>query len=247
MLGNYDKIRKIQKLNEDELKHNIPLSGSWHSKYKDSAYIYIGNFPYELTEGDLVIICSQYGEVVDCRIARDKEAGNSKGFGFICYEDQRSTILAVDNLNGANIVGRQIRVDHVEQYKIPREYFELESDDDDDDGDGGNYDKKERYKPTGPDGKGWGKYRILSEEDKEMFRKMEEEEGKRMERQREGFVYKENIKDKEEEWESKFNEIVNDKKEKIEKYLMNKHHRHKHHHHHKHKHHHHHHKHKHDE
>ena len=236
MLGNYDKIRKIQKLNEEELKHNIPLSGSWHSKYKDSAYIYIGNFPYELTEGDLVIICSQYGEIVDCRIARDKETGNSKGFGFICYEDQRSTILAVDNLNGANIVGRQIRVDHVEQYKIPKEYFELGSDDDDDN----NYDKKERYKPTGPDGKGWGEFRILNEEDKEKFRKMEEEEVKRMERQREGFVYKMNLKDnKEEEWENKFMEIVNDKKEKIEKYLMNKHHRHKHrhhHHHHKHKH-----------
>jgi RNA-binding motif X-linked protein 2 len=51
----------------------------------------------------LVIIFSQYGEIVDCRIVRDKETGKSKGFGFIAYEDQRSTILAVDNLNGANV------------------------------------------------------------------------------------------------------------------------------------------------
>lgn len=229
MLGNFDKIRKIQQLNEEELKHNIPLTGSWHYKYKDSAYIYIGNFPYELTEGDIVIICSQYGEVVDCRIVRDKESGKSKGFGFVCYEDQRSTILAVDNLNGANIVGRQIRVDHVEEYKIPKEYFELDSDD-------GNVNEKERYRPTGPDGKGWGKFRMLSKEDKEMFKVMQEEEMKRIEMQKEGFVNCRSVITKEEEWEKKFMEIVNEKKDKIEKDIIKKHQHNKHMHKHKHRH-----------
>ena len=33
------------------------------------------------------------------------------------YYDQRSTILAVDNLNGATILGRMIRVDHTLNYK----------------------------------------------------------------------------------------------------------------------------------
>ena len=33
------------------------------------------------------------------------------------YSDQRSTILAVDNLNGATILGRMIRVDHTLNYK----------------------------------------------------------------------------------------------------------------------------------
>ena len=34
---------------------------------------------------------------------RDKKTGKSKGFAFVCYEDQRSTILAVDNLNGSKV------------------------------------------------------------------------------------------------------------------------------------------------
>ena len=34
---------------------------------------------------------------------RDKETGRSKGFAFLKYEDQRSTILAVDNFNGAKV------------------------------------------------------------------------------------------------------------------------------------------------
>jgi RNA-binding motif X-linked protein 2 len=33
------------------------------------------------------------------------------------YEDQRSTVLAVDNLNGADLLGRTLRVDHVQNYK----------------------------------------------------------------------------------------------------------------------------------
>lgn len=39
-------------------------------------------------------IC-RYGEVVDVNLIRDKGTGKSKGFAFLAYEDQRSTILAV--------------------------------------------------------------------------------------------------------------------------------------------------------
>ena len=51
---------------------------------------------------------------------RDKETGKPKGFAFLMYEDQRSTILAVDNLNGTSILERTIRVDHVKNYKEKR-------------------------------------------------------------------------------------------------------------------------------
>ncbi|XP_056010631.1 RNA-binding motif protein, X-linked 2-like [Ostrea edulis] len=46
----------------------------------------------------------------------------SRGFCFLYYEDQRSTVLAVDNLNGIKLLGRTIRVDHVEKYKVPKEH-----------------------------------------------------------------------------------------------------------------------------
>ena len=45
----------------------------------------------------------RYGEVVNLNLVRDKVTGKSKGFCFLCYEDQRSTILAVDNLNSIKV------------------------------------------------------------------------------------------------------------------------------------------------
>jgi len=51
---------------------------------------------------------------------RDKDTGARKGFAFLMYEDQRSTILAVDNLNGAKVLERTLRVDHVKNYKQPK-------------------------------------------------------------------------------------------------------------------------------
>jgi RNA-binding motif X-linked protein 2 len=58
---------------------------------------------------------------MDVNLPRDKTTGKTRGFGFLMYEDQRSTVLAVDNLNGATILERTIRVDHVNQYKQPGE------------------------------------------------------------------------------------------------------------------------------
>ncbi len=45
----------------------------------------------------------RWGELVDVRLMRDRKTGKSRGFGFIAYEDQRSTVLAVDNFNGAEV------------------------------------------------------------------------------------------------------------------------------------------------
>ncbi|KAI0053712.1 hypothetical protein FA95DRAFT_1462851, partial [Auriscalpium vulgare] len=112
-------VQEINRINEKELE--LGLGGaSWHDDYKDSAYIYVGGLHFDLTEGDVITIFSQYGEVVDVNLPRDKETGKTRGFGFLMYEDQRSTVLAVDNLNGANVLNKTLRVDHVKNYKQQR-------------------------------------------------------------------------------------------------------------------------------
>ncbi|KAL9016426.1 MAG: hypothetical protein Q9185_006231 [Variospora sp. 1 TL-2023] len=105
-------IREIQKLNKLELENGVAPEASWHRDHADSAYIYIGGLPFDLSEGDIVTIFSQFGEPTFVKLVRDKETGKSKGFAFLKYEDQRSTDLAVDNLGGATIMGRVLKVDH---------------------------------------------------------------------------------------------------------------------------------------
>lgn len=109
-------IRQTQLLNKRELENATPPSASWHADYRDTAYIYVGGLNPDLTEGDVVTIFSQYGNPTHLNLIRDKETGKSKGFAFLKYEDQRSCDLAVDNLGGAELLGRLLRVDHT-RYK----------------------------------------------------------------------------------------------------------------------------------
>ncbi|KAI4246171.1 MAG: hypothetical protein L6R40_002124 [Gallowayella cf. fulva] len=110
-------IREIQRLNKLELENGVPPEASWHRDHADSAYIYIGGLPFDLSEGDIITIFSQYGEPTFVKLVRDKETGKSKGFAFLKYEDQRSTDLAVDNLGGATVMGRVLKVDHTKYKK----------------------------------------------------------------------------------------------------------------------------------
>ncbi|XP_077003165.1 RNA-binding motif protein, X-linked 2 [Tamandua tetradactyla] len=121
------KVKLINELNEREVQLGVADNVSWHSEYKDSAWIFLGGLPYELTEGDIICVFSQYGEIVNINLVRDKKTGKSKGFCFLCYEDQRSTILAVDNFNGIKIRGRTIRVDHVSNYRAPKDSEDVDN------------------------------------------------------------------------------------------------------------------------
>lgn len=124
-----NNIRNVESITEQELKAGIfgGLSkGSWHEEYSKSAWVFLGGFPFELTEGDIICVMSQWGEIEDINLVRDKATNKSKGFAFIKYEDNRSTILAVDNFNGTTLLKRTLRCDHVQEYRLPKEVREKE-------------------------------------------------------------------------------------------------------------------------
>lgn len=112
-----NSIREIQRLNKLELEQGIPPSASWHVDYRDTAYVHVGGLPFDLTEGDILTIFSQFGEPTFVKLQRDKTTGKSRGFGWVKYEDQRSCDLAVDNLGGATVLGRVLKVDHTRYQK----------------------------------------------------------------------------------------------------------------------------------
>lgn len=155
-------IRSIAALNQRELDAGTTDAASWHADYIDTAYIYIGGLPYELSEGDIISIFSQYGEPVHCNLIRDKETGKSRGFAFLKYEDQRSTNLAVDNLSGANVLGRTISVDH-HRYKHKEAEEKAEEEVRDKKHSGTGNDRSSRV--TDEDDSQWRRRRVESDED----------------------------------------------------------------------------------
>lgn len=106
-------------LKRREAELGIDYNASWHQEFISSAYVCVRHLHPALNEGDVIVVFSQFGEIVDCNLVRDKETGRSRGFAFIAYEDQRSTALAVENFDGVEVKGRRIQVGHVGQYKKP--------------------------------------------------------------------------------------------------------------------------------
>jgi RNA-binding motif X-linked protein 2 len=142
----------IRRLVDRELDHLTPPSHSWHSQYSKSAYIYVGNLDPRLTEGDVITVFSQFGDIVDINMVRDRETGKSKGFCFLGYQDQRSTVVAIDNMIGFALLGRPLRLDHVSDYCPPRRYG--------DEPDTSGLRQRVEYRPTGAEGQGVGVYRV---------------------------------------------------------------------------------------
>ena len=54
--------------------------------HRESAWVFIGGMTYDLTEGDVLCVMSQWGEVEDINLVRDQDSVKSKGFAFLKYE-----------------------------------------------------------------------------------------------------------------------------------------------------------------
>jgi len=122
-----NQIREIQKINDEELARGMAgTPASWHAKYSQSAWCFVGNLDHKLVEGDVIAVLSEYGEIDDVHLVREEDTGKSKGFAFCKYEDARSCVLAVDNLCGVSLLGRSLRIDHVENYRLPKSLQEKE-------------------------------------------------------------------------------------------------------------------------
>ncbi len=72
--------------------------------------IYVGNLSYGVTEEDLQQKFSEYGAVVNVNIIKDRETGNSKGFGFVEMENQEDGEKAIAELDGKDLQGRDMKV-----------------------------------------------------------------------------------------------------------------------------------------
>lgn len=72
--------------------------------------IYVGNIPYTMKETDIEQLFAEYGAVMSVKIITDKFTHRSKGYGFVEMENEAEGEKAIENLNGKDVLGRNIKI-----------------------------------------------------------------------------------------------------------------------------------------
>jgi cold-inducible RNA-binding protein len=72
--------------------------------------LYVGGLAYSVTEKELEELFSEQGEVVSVAVIKDRDSGQSKGFGFVEMSDDNQAQKAIESLNGKELSGRALTV-----------------------------------------------------------------------------------------------------------------------------------------
>jgi RNA recognition motif-containing protein len=72
--------------------------------------IYVGNLSYDVTEADLNTVFAEYGTVKRVQLPTDRETGRMRGFGFVEMNAEAEEDAAIEALDGAEWMGRDLKV-----------------------------------------------------------------------------------------------------------------------------------------
>ena len=72
--------------------------------------LYVGGLAYSTSDKELEELFATQGKVVSAVVIKDRDTGQSKGFGFVEMEDVKEGQNAIKELNGKEVGGRSIMV-----------------------------------------------------------------------------------------------------------------------------------------
>ena len=72
--------------------------------------IYVGNLSYDVTQENLNEVFAEYGSVKRVQLPTDRETGRLRGFGFVEMGTEAEETAAIEALDGAEWMGRDLKV-----------------------------------------------------------------------------------------------------------------------------------------
>ncbi|GHJ85677.1 hypothetical protein NliqN6_2079 [Naganishia liquefaciens] len=72
--------------------------------------IYVGNLSWNTNDDLLGQAFSQFGQVTDCIVMKDRETGRSRGFGFVTFATEQEANAAIAGMNDQELDQRRLRV-----------------------------------------------------------------------------------------------------------------------------------------
>jgi len=76
--------------------------------------IFVGNLPFRAEQEDVSELFAPYGEVTNCFLPLERDTGRKRGFAFVELADEESESRAIDGLQGAELMGRPLRINKAE-------------------------------------------------------------------------------------------------------------------------------------
>ncbi len=103
-------VEEIQVAAMQEPAELPPEPGSQGGATPQPTRLFVGGLSYRTDEDDLRKLFAEYGEVTDARIIKDRDTGDSRGFGFVTLADNKDAQRSIKALDGAEHDGRRLRV-----------------------------------------------------------------------------------------------------------------------------------------
>ena len=82
-----------------------------------STKLYVGNLSFDTSGSDLEELFAEVGTVESAPVIEDRDTGRSRGFGFIEMSSKEEASQAIEQFNGREIDGRELKVNEAK----PRE------------------------------------------------------------------------------------------------------------------------------
>ena len=82
-----------------------------------SMKLYVGNLSFNTSNSELEELFGQVGTVESATVVEDRETGRSRGFGFVEMSSKEDGEKAIEELNGKEFAGRELKVNEAK----PRE------------------------------------------------------------------------------------------------------------------------------
>ena len=76
--------------------------------------IFVGNLPFRAEQEDVAELFTPFGEITNCFLPLERDTGRKRGFAFVELADEDSESRAIDALQGAELMGRPLRINKAE-------------------------------------------------------------------------------------------------------------------------------------
>jgi len=83
--------------------------------------LFVGNLSWAINADALKSFFGSAGMVTDARIIKERSSGRSRGFGFVTFEEREAGLNAMEQFNGTELEGRELRIDEALERPISTE------------------------------------------------------------------------------------------------------------------------------